>query len=503
MKRVRSSLSAFLLTIFTVQAQAVAQKHIQTLKLAGDILWFAEGDLNQDQYRDLVVSYRRGSGINAKRFLAVFFRSIEGLPTHPQAAFLAPANAVAFDLADVIGDASREIVYLAQDGVYAQVVTRNHIGQPIRIIKHQSLVGRAEHEDFLHWHFVNVIDGQTTVILPNFNAISLYRRNKSLYELWSRIELQTANFYDTEHPSYVRAARGGRSGKRYALSATTIIPLLRFIDQSGDGKADLIAHFEDRLQVYVQDKDGRIPSKPTHERWLNMRTTKERASRDSSLEVQVLDLNQDGIADISASKISGGVLNMRSETRIYAGLKGGGFTKEPIQVFKDEGFAVLVRYIDVNRDGRLEMIHPHASPTLFALSRVLLTSELSVDFRVRYFSKQSNQFFIRAPGFETTSLLGLDFKTGGALHGPYPLFGGDFNHDQKPDLAFGQGDKKFIILWGQKKGILNDERSSIFKIKSTRETHLLHPHPNQADEIMFVYKHHAKYAGTIKVLRFR
>jgi len=234
-----------------------------------------------------------------------------------------------------------------------------------------------------------------------------------------------------------------------------------------------------------------------------MRSPEEQAARDTSLDIQVLDLDQDGIADVSASKISGGVLNMRSETRLFKGLKGGGFSDKPVQVFRDEGFAVLVRYIDVNLDGRLEMVHPHAQPTLFALSRVLLTSELGVDFRVRLPSKNSSKFFVENPVFETTSLLGLDFSTGGALHGPYPLFGADFNHDKKPDLGQGQGDQKFEILWGNKLAAVSDERTSSLKVKSTRETHLLHPHPKQGHEVMFLYKYHPKYSGTIKIAQFR
>ena len=496
-------ISTLILCLSIFSAPAFAKRSVQELRISGDILWFTEGDLNKDKLNDILISYRRGTGKQAKRFLAVFFRTPKGFNSSPDRAFQSPSNAVAYTIADAIGDEQNEIVYLAADGVYAQIVQKDRVSRPIRIIKQESIVGSPEDEDFPRWSFAQIIDGKLTIILPQQGAISLYQRNGALYDLWSSIKLRTSNFYDAERPSYVRSARGGRSGKMYAFSMTTVIPLLRFLDQTGDGKTDLVAHFEDRVSVYKQTKQGIIESEPSHQRWFQLRTKKEQAARDTSLDIQILDLDGDGIADVSATKISGGVLNMRSETRLYRGQKGGGFSSRPIQTFKDEGFASLVRYVDTDLDGQIEMVHPLSKPSLFSLSRVLLTSQLAVDFRVRQPAMSRKQFFIEEPSFETTSILGLDFSTGGALHGPYPLFGLDLNNDKKPDLGIGQGEKQFEVLWGETKETLSDERKTSFKMKSTRETLRLNPGPGQASEIIFLYKHFAKYSGTAKIVRFQ
>ena len=467
------------------------------------LLWLAEGDLNGDEEIDLVFSYKRGAGVNSKKFLAIFFRENGEFSKFPQQAFQVPKRAVAFTIANVMGDKKDEIVYLRSSGIYAQVALPKRVSAPIQILKARNIVGRSEREDFIHWDFVKEFEGKTWLIVPFVDGIELYERKGALYKLNSDIKLDTEHFYDTERETYLRSTRGGRSGKNYAFRSTTILPLLRFVDYDGDGKLDLMSHFDDRVAVNKQLSDSTFEPVPSERRWFKLRNKKENAARDTTIDLQVLDLNGDNIADVSATKISGGVLNMRTETRLYLGKKGGGFSTTPNQVFTDEGFANLVRYEDVDLDGNLEMIHPLSQPSLFSLSRVLLSSELRVDFRIRKRSEKGSLVFSKEPTLEVTSVLGLDFSTGGALHGPYPVFGIDMNQDSKADIGIGQGDESFEILEGSKTGSLKPGRDRIFKIKATRSTRKLSRLTGASSEILFFYKYLPKYSGRAQVLTFR
>jgi|GEM_PF-6163655 len=496
--------------IFTVvwavhfQHSARARKYtINDLQVPGEILWLAEGDLDGNQENDLIFSYKRGVSVDSKKFLAIFFRENGIFPKYPQQAFQVPKNAVAFTIADVMGDEKAEIVYLRSSGIYAQVALRNRVSSPIQILKARNIVGRSEREDFIHWDFVKQFENRTWIIVPFVDGIELYERKGALYKINSDIELQTEHFYDTERDTYLRSTRGGRSGKIYAFRSTTVLPLLRFIDYDGDGKRDLISHFEDRISVNKQLKNGTFEQSSSVRRWFNLRTQKENAARDTTIDLQILDLNGDQIADISATKITGGVLNMRTETRLYLGQKGGGFLKKANQVFTDEGFASLVRYEDVDLDGEIEMIHPLAKPSLFSLSRVLLSSELKVDFRIRKRSQNKSFVFQADPDLEITSVLGLDFSTGGALHGPYPIFGIDINQDQKADIGIGQGDKNFEILEGEDIGKLQPNTNRSFEIKATRSVRKLHTKTKDASEILFYYKHLPSHSGRVRILTYR
>ena len=61
----------------------------------------------------------------------------------------------------------------------------------------------------------------------------------------------------------------------------------------------------------------------------------------------------------------------------------------------------------------------------------------------------------------------------------------------------------FEISWGEKSHELSEEKQTKLKLKSTRETLLLHPKAGVASEIIFLYKHFSKYSGLARVLRFR
>ena len=498
--------SLIFITVWAVHFHQNAQAKeytITDLQVPGEILWVAEGDLDGNEENDLVFSYKRGVSVDSKKFLAIFFRENGKFSKYPQQAFEAPKSAVGFTVADVMGDEKAEIVYLRSSGIYAQVALRSRVSSPIQILKARNIVGRSEREDFIRWDFVKQFENKTWIIVPFVDGVELYERKGALYKINSDIELETEHFYDAEKNTYLRSTRGGRSGKIYAFRSTTILPLIRFLDYDGDGKRDLVSHFEDRISVNKQLNNGTFEQSPSVRRWFKLRTPKENAARDTTIDLQVLDLNGDQIADISATKISGGVLNMRTETRLYLGQKGGGFSKTPNQVFSDEGFASLVRYEDVDLDGEIEMIHPLSKPSLFSLSRVLLSSELKVDFRIRKRSQKNSFVFQTEPELEITSVLGLDFSTGGALHGPYPIFGVDINQDRKADIGLGQGDKSFEILEGEGVGKLQPNVRRSFRVKATRSVRKLYKNTQDASDILFYYKHLPSHSGRARILTFR
>jgi hypothetical protein len=479
----------------------------QELHVPGTTLWVNWGDLDGDGKTDLVVSYRRGAGPHATRFIAVFFRGEAGYPETPQIAYAAPKYATAFDVGDALPGGGEDLVYLAPDGVYAQAFINRRPGIATRIVTMQTVVGRAEEEDLLSWDFLRPLapGGPPTLIVPTNGPIKLLQRQGSVFKPWCTVDVDTLNFYDAGRSTYRRSARGASSGQSYAFRATTIVPRLVFTDQTGDGKIDLVTLFEDRVAVFPMKEDGTLSSTASYQRWFELRTPRELAVQDTDISAEVADLDGDGVADVSLTKIGGGLTTMKTETYLYRGVKGGGFEKEPAQSFKEDGFAALIRYIDVDGDGKLEMVHPFSEVSVVAISRMLIARELTLDLRIRRRLGDPRGIFDNNPAQTIHNRIALDFSIGGALRGSYPLFGSDFDGDGIPDVVIAENADGLGVHRGVKKGseLFDDDAAAILASPATRETHLVPAGtaPGSPSDVLLIYVDRPELAGKLVLFR--
>lgn len=436
-----------------ITEDALAGFEQQELELPGMTLWVATGDLDGDGLTDLIASYRRGSGPAAQRFLAIFFRRPQGYTRRPDVAFAAPRNAAIFDVGDAFGDAQDELLYLTPSGVFAQGFVKRKPGAPTRIVATQTLVGEPEEEDFPYWDFVRDVPKLgKTMLLPTRGKLHIYKREEgaSLWKRHSSIDLRQYSYYDVESANYRRSPRGGSSGRPYSMRVTTIVPNVDFVEQTGDGKVDVVTNFDDRLEVYPQLEDGTFSTKPVHRQWMQVLTKEELENRDTGVSAQVEDLDGDGIADLALTKIGGGITTLASEVRLHRGRKGGGFEEKPAQVFADEGFAALARFVDVDGDGKKEMVHPHAEVSIMSISSAMLSSELGLDIRIRRGSGGDSEIFDRKPAQKLETSFGLDLSVGAALRGAAPIFGHDFDGDGIRDVILSEGGDKMLLHRGKR-----------------------------------------------------
>lgn len=467
--------SLLLMQLGAERAQAKAQFKKESLKVPGTILAYATGDLDGDARTDLVVSYRRGKGPGTERFFAVFFRGELGYSGAPNLTLRAPSNAAVWDLGDVLGGPGEELVYLTTAGVYAIDLHARSAAEPERVVRGRPLVGRAEEEDLITWDFVRRLEpnGPVTVIVPKPGPLELHQRSATGLEPWSRIDVSPPSFYDAERTTYRRSTRGGSAGHAFAYRVTTVIPALWFVDADADGRADLITTYEDRVQIYPRREDGRLSESPVTRRWFRVRTPEEEKRVDNEVTAQVLDVNGDRRADVVITKIGGGITTLRTETFIFLGQADGAFSKAPSQVFREDGFSTLVRFVDVDGDGRLEMLHPKTEVSILAMTRALMSSELSMDLRLRRPSKEKSEVFQGKPTQSLDLLLGLDFKLGGAIRGAYPLAGHDFDGDGKLDIVVPRGASAMGLHHGTGQGGVLFESSPTITLSGPATQHTL------------------------------
>ncbi len=473
------------------------------LQVPGDVRWLDYGDLDGNKLTDLVVSYTRGSGPRASRYIAVFLGTPKGYPSKPDLAVKAPRSAAVFDLGDAMGDEADELLFLTATGIFAQSWSGKTLGKAQRIVSSRPLVGAPEEEDLITWNFLRKLPGGRTVaIVPAPRTLEIHLRGDKGFERWADIEVGLINYYDGETATFRRSARGGASGRPYSFRVTKVVPNLDFVDQTGDGILDLVTHYEDRVAVFPGTADGPPSRKPVRQQWFKVRTPAERRARDSRLSAQVLDLDGDQIADLAVTKIGGGITTLKSQVSLFRGLKGGGFTPSPIQVFEDEGFATLVQFVDVDGDGRLEMIHPHAEVSVVGMTRALLSRALELDLRIRRADRGPQRFFASKAVQTMEAQFGLDLSVGASVRGGAPIFGYDFNGDGRRDAVISQGADKMALFLGQAKGEpFDDDAKATLRAPGSHTTRVV---PSRVDtqsrpEVLIWYAGRKDLAGKIVI----
>ncbi len=481
----------------------------RNLVVPGNVLWVTDGDVNGDQRSDLVVSFRRGAGPSSTRYLAIFLRQRAGLPVRPNLRIPAPAGAAAFDLGDADGDGAADLVYLMSSGAFFQKLsgtdeTGLRVGPLRRLIATPTLVVVPEEEDIVCWDFLRRIAGSSTLILPGRRRLRLYRRGEDGWSTWRDVELWQWSYYDAESDHYRPSGRGGSSGRPYAFRVTTIVPNIDFVDQTGDGRVDLVTHYEDRIAVHPADELGRFSTEPAVSQWLKVRSREELESRDQRVSGLVQDLDGDGIADFVVSKIGGGITTLKTELRLFRGRKGGGFEDAPAQVFRDRGFGSLARFIDVDGDGKLEMVHPHAEVSIMGMTRAMLSSTIGLDVRIRS-PVDGPGFFSDKPTQTLDIYIGLDLSSGAALRGSAPLFGHDFDGDGFRDVVVPDGAERMVMHRGQAPGEdrewFNENTRLSLKAPGSNATRVLRRLGGARPEILVYYPYRKSLSGRLVVFR--
>jgi len=494
------ALALSVLPAFAASAKTKYEK--RELSVPGQILWLDWGDFDADGLVDLVVSYSRGQGPDAQRFLGVFFRRPDGLPREPDLKIAAPQTAAMFDVGDALAFPGDELVFMGRFGVFAQSLAGRKPGQLVAIIKTRTIAVTPEEEDLVRWDFLRTPGpGEAPLMLvPTGGPIEIYKMDAN--GIWihtSRIDVDSFAFFDAEAITFKRGRRGGAGPRPYSIVVTTVVPALTFLDQDGDGRRDLITTYRDRVAVHFQKTDGTLTSTPGYSRWLKFLTTEEQASGDMDVYVEAIDINGDGIADLSANKLGGGITNLRTETRIYLGQKGGGFSPSPTQVWNDSGFATLVNYADLDGDGTLEMVHPLVGVSIMSMSSMLISSKMELDLRVR---RRSDKAVFGSEVQTLDLVFGLDFSTGGALRGAPPLYGKDFDGDGVFDAVLTTASDELQIFrgLGKKSGpIFDDDATITLSGIVSRETYAL-PQSTKAGglhDILAAYVDVPKMAGKL------
>jgi hypothetical protein len=497
-----SKVAAVAWVFFAVMRFASAEGFTKReMRVPGEIGWVTHGDLNADGWTDLVVSYHRGGGPSATRFLGVFFGAAQGFGRVPDHAFVVPERATVFDVGDVFGDRGDEVVYGGANGVYAHSVVPQKVGKVQRVAAVRSLMGGPNEDELVMLNLVRNVEGQgTLLIVPAQDGLVLFRRGADGFETAGRVATTHFGFYDAEMSTYRVSARGGETGRPYWFRSATVVPNIDFIEQTGDGQIDMVLHLVDRVWVFAsKGPNAGFQEAASTTRWFRLLTDEERSQGVVSTATMLEDLDGDGIGDLAFSKMTGGARKLHSSLYLFRGEKGGGFSKEAVQVFEDDAFANLVSFADLDGDGLSELLRPKLVVSILELTKIMVSSEVTVDLRIHR-PQGGRGFFAAHPDFTMEMTFPIDFSARAQLEGPSPLAGYDFNGDGLKDMMLAGGSEGMVLHRGERDDgsyRLEEEGRYHLKAPGSHLTIVLPRRPAdlKKPDVLVYYRYRAKLSG--------
>ena len=166
-----------------------------------------------------------------------------------------------------------------------------------------------------------------------------------------------------------------------------------------------------------------------------------------SVGAEARDIDADGRLDLLVSHVSGGLTNARTQTSVYLNRDGGWDLSQPDQVFDSGQGWGADQLIDLDGDGRLELIHAAIPISVLEVVELLVTQ--AIDLKVEIYHHAENGRFAPEPWLSRKLDIPFSFETG-RPRGFTPTLNGDFNGDGQLDfLLSGDGQHIEVYLGGE------------------------------------------------------
>ena len=397
-------------------------------------------DLDADGRSDILATCVSGAYPTYKRSLALFRQRPNGsFPEAPDQMIPLDRQAALVDVADVLPDPGKEILLLGPDGVRVLTLSQGRYGEPKPLISHPTFVALSDPRLIPVWDFARDWDGdgQDEILLPGFNSLSLYQSPAGPPQ-----ELRLP-----VRPTIVPTYRPGT-----LIEAKYTLWDIQPLDFDGDGKADLIAVQDDQIFVFKQLDTGKFAADPDPRITLNLWPEKVRQEREIRPLTQALapdyyvmmgDFDHNGKADFLTLTLTGGLIGLVSETRLYFGGDPNLLRGQPSQtiVLKDAGAGPY--FADLDHDGKQELLLSYAAVTVSNAARTVLSGR--GDVLSQGFHLGPDGRYPEKPSFVFKSTLKMNLRTV-TQEGTLPLFQGDFNSDGKIDIFQGVSKEEAVIV---------------------------------------------------------
>src|SRR4029453_848273 len=199
-------------------------------------------------------------------------------------------------------------------------------------------------------------------------------------------------------------------------------------DVDGDGRGDIVSANRHELRVFVQNAQGGFPEHPTRSIALELLTPEDHVRNSGMVRVDGVDLDGDHRLDLLISRAVGSLFSAATKTslRIHLNHNGSWNIAQPDQQFATEGGLTGNAMIDLDGDGRDELIEARVPTGVLQVVDLLVTRAIHTE--VSIFRRGETAPFEAKPWQRWKLEVPFSFKTFRSL-GFIPTLEADCNGD--------------------------------------------------------------------------
>jgi hypothetical protein len=397
------------------------------------------GDFDGDGRCDLLQVVFAGIPPDDKRIVRLWTQNDAGeLEPKPKYEMPLPDESAAYDVGDVIPELpGLELLLLRPSGL--TIVSFSNPALPqrdIRVAGGSMAPGEDErgldrlqivYRDFGKepWLFVPAL-AQTVFVSPN-------GVEKARLDVGAR-----ANYFLPQRPGPLLVDSD--------IQLLLDVPRISIGDVDGDGRPDVVASGRHSIRVFLQRADGTFPRKADREQKLALVSEQDHLRGSGAVRTDARDISGDGKLDLMISHLSGGITDAKSETNIYLNRDGTWDLSKPDFGFAPSSGWGADQLIDIDHDGRLELLRVSVAFGVLDMIQFLVTRGIDADVSVYRMSGKAE--FSKEPWFSRRLNIAISFDTARPL-GFVPTGNYDVNGDGFDDLLTpGKGDRIDVWLGG-------------------------------------------------------
>ncbi|MCG8604233.1 FG-GAP-like repeat-containing protein [bacterium] len=509
------------LTIFLTFALLLQRAHakdlfeINDLTFVGNLTSYHAEDINKDGLTDLLLSLTRSSSWGVKqRWLSLYLQEPEGFSRTPTQSFKVSSQVILFDIGDVAGNTTNELVYFGGRGLYYYTFGENGFNlEPKELFEAESLFMLADTRSITHWNFVADLNGDDMeeILIPNIHQTEVHYRNKSNGH-WLKTEIGLGAESLVSGAYHKRYSVGKQAESRYTT------PYIAMEDFDADSRKDLIGVYRDSIVVLTQNDRGlfsdelrqKIPSR-FGEIWRGQKIHRTRIGDKSERTFlkRVKDLNDDGLLDVLSIRVSTkeSIMSPKHEIRVHFGTRDTVnsqtrfvLSPEPDQIIKPGGVQLIFDILDLNGDGRSDLVAPIVKVGLRNIVRMLLTRSVQIEGEV-YLMGESGRY-PEKPSRSVKMVVNFSFR-GGTTSPVYEL--ADFNGDGLIDVMTSIEEKRLVIFWGDRSHTFESHVGAKFPVLLPQNGELIQAvdlnSDTKSDLIVTYNEDNSKHPGLLNTLR--